>query len=75
MPEIPDYALDMHTRRGGKMGRGINHFYEEGSKVSPDMGSKYKEEGREFEQTELAKAYRKKPKPKDVKGPGLNTWV
>ncbi len=49
LPEIPDYALDMHTRRGGKMGRGIDYFLE-GLKVSPDMGSKYKEEGREFEQ-------------------------
>ena len=27
-PEIPDYALDMHTRRGKKMGRGLQFFIE-----------------------------------------------
>lgn len=26
--EIPDYAFDMHTRRGKAMGRGIDHFYD-----------------------------------------------
>ena len=29
--EIPDYALDTHTRRGKKMGKGINEFFSEGS--------------------------------------------
>lgn len=33
--EIPDEALDMHTQRGRKMGRGIDHFLEEGAKVYP----------------------------------------
>ncbi len=44
IPEIPDYAYDMHTRRGKEMGRGLDHFYEEaaklfdvdGTEVSPD---------------------------------------
>jgi replication-associated recombination protein RarA len=31
--EIPDYALDKHTYRGKKMGRGNKFFVEEGSKV------------------------------------------
>jgi replication-associated recombination protein RarA len=31
--EIPDYALDMHTYRGKKMGRGLEHFFEEGAKL------------------------------------------
>jgi replication-associated recombination protein RarA len=31
--EIPDYALDKHTRRGKALGRGIKHFYEEASKL------------------------------------------
>jgi replication-associated recombination protein RarA len=35
--EIPDWALDMHTRRGIKMGRrgykGLQHFYEEGGRI------------------------------------------
>lgn len=28
--EIPDEALDQHTRRGKQMGRGIEHFLSEG---------------------------------------------
>ena len=31
--EIPDYALDMHTYRGRKMGRGLDHFFAEGAKL------------------------------------------
>jgi replication-associated recombination protein RarA len=33
--DIPDYALDMHTRRGRSMGRGIEHFYKEAAIVHP----------------------------------------
>lgn len=33
--EIPDYALDIHTRKGKMKGRGLSFFYEEGSKVEP----------------------------------------
>jgi hypothetical protein len=32
-PIIPDYAKDMHTRDGSRMGRGIQHFLTEGSKL------------------------------------------
>lgn len=32
--EIPDYALDIHTRRGKQMGKDINDFFSEGSKVN-----------------------------------------
>ncbi len=32
--EIPDVALDIHTRRGKKMGRGRNHWYSEGFRVN-----------------------------------------
>lgn len=35
-PTIPDYALDMHTRRGQEMGRDYLHFLEEASKVRPE---------------------------------------
>lgn len=35
-PEIPDYALDMHTKRGHEMGRSLEHFYQEASKVAPE---------------------------------------
>ncbi|GAA0410131.1 ATPase AAA [Microbispora corallina] len=37
LPEIPDYALDMHTRRGQEMGRDITHFLTEGSKVENEL--------------------------------------
>jgi replication-associated recombination protein RarA len=33
---IPDYALDMHTLRGKKMGRGIEHFFSEGTKLNKE---------------------------------------
>lgn len=36
-PEIPEYALDMHTAEGYKKGRGRRHFFEEGAKVSPEL--------------------------------------
>ena len=35
--EIPDFALDMHTRRGQEMGRDVHHFLNEASKVVPEM--------------------------------------
>jgi len=37
LPEIPDAALDMHTRRGQEMGRGYRFFMEEASRVEPEM--------------------------------------
>ncbi len=35
--QIPDYAIDMHTRRGAEMGRNIEHFLEEASRVQPEL--------------------------------------
>jgi replication-associated recombination protein RarA len=35
-PNIPDYAVDMHTARGQAMGRDLNHFLSEGALVSPE---------------------------------------
>jgi len=40
LPEIPDYALDMHTARGQAMGRGLRHFLEEGAKVEPELADR-----------------------------------
>jgi len=37
VPEIPDYAIDQHTQRGRVMGRGSRHFYEEASRVNPEL--------------------------------------
>jgi len=36
-PVIPDYALDMHTAKGREMGRGKQHFYQEGARVAPEL--------------------------------------
>lgn len=33
--EIPDYALDKHTSRGRGMGRGVQHWRDEGCQLSP----------------------------------------
>ncbi|MCI9271704.1 MAG: hypothetical protein HFH11_11285 [Dorea sp.] len=37
VPEILDVALDKHTKRGQEMGRGSKHFFEEGTKVIPQL--------------------------------------
>lgn len=34
-PTIPDFALDQHTLAGRKLGRGLDHFREEGAKLVP----------------------------------------
>ena len=34
--EIPDYAVDKHTRRGKSMGRGVEHWLEEGCLLCPE---------------------------------------
>jgi replication-associated recombination protein RarA len=42
--EIPDVALDYHTERGRKMGRGQTHWFEEASKLENAVGgNKYAE--------------------------------
>lgn len=35
--EIPDIAYDKHTVKGQEMGRGSKHFFEEGTKVIPQI--------------------------------------
>jgi hypothetical protein len=32
--EVPDEALDRHTRRGRRMGRGWDHFWDEASQLA-----------------------------------------
>ena len=39
-PVIPDYAIDMHTAAGRKLGRGIKHFLEEGAQISPELADR-----------------------------------
>jgi hypothetical protein len=36
-PEIPDYARDVHTRRGQEMGRGVPHWLVEGTRLQPEL--------------------------------------
>jgi replication-associated recombination protein RarA len=36
-PEVPDYCLDKHTARGRQMGRGTQHFIEEGSRLVDEL--------------------------------------
>ena len=33
--EVPEYALDKHTVRGRRMGRGTEHFFDEARGLSP----------------------------------------
>lgn len=40
LPEIPDVALDMHTRRGQEMGRDYLFFMAEASRVIPEIKGK-----------------------------------
>jgi replication-associated recombination protein RarA len=43
-PQVPDYALDTHTRRGKKMGRSLQFFLDEGSKLVEYVPSKIQDE-------------------------------
>jgi hypothetical protein len=46
--EIPDYALDQHTARGRRLGRGVHQFFTEGALIenAADLPDPYYEEGR-----------------------------
>lgn len=53
-PDVPDYALDTHTRRGKKMGRNLDFFKNEGSKINDEVDLKNPEDDfylEKFEQT------------------------
>ena len=45
--EIPDYAYDMHTRKGRKMNRTIDHFWNEASRLEPHDPHEREDEYRE----------------------------
>ena len=44
---VPDYALDMHTKKGRAMGRDINYFVNEASRVYPEVDDPAVREARE----------------------------
>jgi replication-associated recombination protein RarA len=67
--DVPDYALDMHTSRGRRMGRGERHFAEEASRLNDEveLGRNpyryaYEHEGSEAEY-EKQRAASRPPKP------------
>lgn len=35
LPNIPDFVYDMHTHKGKQLGRGLEHFRDEGAKLIP----------------------------------------
>jgi replication-associated recombination protein RarA len=39
-PEIPDYAIDMHTHDGQAKGRGRRQFWQEGAQVAPEKADR-----------------------------------
>ncbi len=39
-PEVPDHAIDMHTRRGQELGRDLAHFLTEGARVEPELADR-----------------------------------
>ncbi len=39
-PVLPEYAIDMHTEAGRRLGRGKRHFLEEGALVSPELADR-----------------------------------
>ena len=77
--EIPDYALDIHTRRGKAMGRTIRYFFDEGSKLSNEvvlpLENFYKEQcdkrWHDQEWNKKAQAEKDRRKKKAVKAPDL----
>ncbi len=71
-PEIPDFALDMHTNRGREQGKDILHFLEEASKVIPekeDVNLAYKKR-----LIEIVTSSDKKKKELEVPPFSYNSW-
>jgi len=79
--EIPDCALDKHTRRGKRMGRGVEHFWAEGAKLEGEQArNDYREEAErvvkakrmaqhaERQQTTAKKTPQSEPKGPDQPG-------
>lgn len=45
--EIPDHALDKHTKRGRRRRRGVQHFFDESTKLANEtLDDPYREEAR-----------------------------
>jgi replication-associated recombination protein RarA len=73
IPEVPEYALDVHTKRGRAMGRDEMHFLTEASIVIPQL------EGEDIKQIyqdylEYCKKEKDDPDKPDVAAFEYNTW-
>lgn len=69
VPQIPDYAFDMHTRKGQAAGKDVIHFLEEASRVEPLM--------EDYDDSYRQKLLEEMKKPKKPSVPGAfeyNTW-
>ncbi len=51
--EIPDYCYDKHTKKGKRLGRGVDHFVDEASLLTNGIEDEYKEVAREFWHQEI----------------------
>lgn len=69
MKPIPDYALDIHTRRGKMQGKTIEDFFTEGSLLE-----KHKLQGNEQELKDTCQKRWKDPKF-DAQYPKKDTWM
>jgi replication-associated recombination protein RarA len=66
---IPDYALDRHTLRGKKMGRGLEHFFSEGTKLSKEpFENPYKKKAEQIliKHGGLKSEFKREEKVKDI---------
>jgi len=72
-PEIPDWALDMHTVRGRKLGRDLDHFRAEGAQLvpAPDGPDLYEDEC--YEMWKVRDAQKGTEKSRGPKNPTLFT--
>jgi replication-associated recombination protein RarA len=71
---VPDYAFDMHTRRGKMLRRGLDHFYDEGALINnraeidnerlfEQLARKFDIEAQEEERRAKQEAKPNKPEP------------
>lgn len=70
-PEIPDHALDKHTSRGARLGRGMQHFLDEGAVLanpSADVPDCYEEEAWPYF---LARGQKREEEPQEEAEPGI----
>ena len=66
---IPNYALDRHTLRGKKMGRGLEHFFSEGTQLSNEpFNNPYIEKAKEIlvKHGGLKSEFKREEKVKDI---------